>query len=283
MAGIFVMASRRALTRRLRTSSRAVRYAAPALEKGLEVLELLASRSQALTHSEIARQLGRTVSEVFRMLVCLEERGYISRSGPSEQYRLTLKMFEMVHRYHPLERLIAEARPLIEQVANRTRQSCHLAMMNNAEVVVVAQVDAPGNMGFSMRLGAHIDILNTASGQVILAFQSEDVRARALEIWRGRSNKPIPPGLNRHLREIRRRGYEELRSYQVDGVVNISYPVLNQHGQAIAAMAVPFLAHIRDGIGRSRVKEVLASASQVLSAAMGNGKRRELSTGQLEP
>ena len=106
-------------------------------------------------------------------------------------------------------------------------------MLNNAEVVVVAQVDAPGNMGFSMRLGAHIDILNTASGQVILAFQSEEVRARALEIWRRRSTKPIPARLNRHLDEIRRRGYEELRSYQVHGVVNISYPILNQHGQAM--------------------------------------------------
>ena len=59
-----------------------IRYTAPALEKGLDVLELLASVSEALTHSEIARRLGRSVSEVFRMLVCLEERGYISRTGP---------------------------------------------------------------------------------------------------------------------------------------------------------------------------------------------------------
>jgi DNA-binding IclR family transcriptional regulator len=49
-----------------------MRYAAPALEKGLDVLELLASVSEALTHSEIARRLGRTINEVFRMLVCLE-------------------------------------------------------------------------------------------------------------------------------------------------------------------------------------------------------------------
>src|SRR5437879_11625523 len=141
-------------TRQART--RRTRYAAPALEKGLDILELLASISEALSHREIAGRLGRTVNEVFRMLVCLEERGYISRTGSDERYQLTLKLFEIVHRHHPLQRLIAQARPLVQRVASDTAQSCHLAMLNHAEVVVVAQFDAPGIMGFSVRLGANI-------------------------------------------------------------------------------------------------------------------------------
>jgi DNA-binding IclR family transcriptional regulator len=272
------MRTRRALPIRRQVNSRTIRYAAPALEKGLDVLELLASVSEALTHSEIARYLGRTINEVFRMLVCLEERGYISRTGSDDRYQLTLKLFEIVHRHHPLQRLVAHARPLMQQVASRTGQSCHLAMLNNAAVVVVAQVDAPRNMGFSLRLGANVDLLNTASGHVILAFQSEQVRGRALDAWRRRSAKAIPARLNRHLDEIRRRGYEQLASYQVRGVINISYPVLNQHGEAIAAMAVPFLAHIGDRVGPQQVKETLCAASRTLSAAIG-GSRPELASG----
>src|ERR1700745_2953462 len=204
------MAFRHKLPLRRPVTARRIRYAAPALEKGLDILELLASVSEALTHSEIARRLGRTVNEVFRMLVCLEERGYISRTGPDERYQLTLKLFEIVHQHHPLQRLIAQARPLVQRVASDTGQSCHLAMLNQAEVVVVAQSDAPGIMGFSVRLGANIDLLNTASGHVILAFQSNEVRARALGARRLRSGKPTPAGLYRHLDQIRRRGYEEL-------------------------------------------------------------------------
>jgi DNA-binding IclR family transcriptional regulator len=249
-----------------------MRYAAPALEKGLDVLELLASVSEALTHSEIARRLGRTINEVFRMLVCLEERGYISRTGSDERYQLTLKLFEIVHQRHPLQRLIAQARPLLHQVANRTGQSCHLAMLNNAEVVVVAQVDAPSNMGFSVRLGANVDLLNTASGHVILAFQGDQVRTRVLAAWQLRSLRPIPGRLARHLDEIRRRGYEELASYQVLGVVNISFPILNEHGEAIAAMAVPFLPRIGDSVGPPQVKEALDVASRTLSSAIGGNK-----------
>ena len=175
----------------------------------------------------------------------------------------------------------ADCRP-VQQVASETAQSCHLAMLNNAEVVLVAQSDAPGNMGFSVRLGANIDLLNTASGHVILAFQSEEVSARALGAWRLRSKKAIPPGLSRHLQQIRRRGYEELASYQVHGVVNISYPVLSQHGEAIAAMTVPFLARIGDSKGPPQVKESLSLASRALSLAIG-GKRLELSSGSVQP
>lgn len=270
-------ARRNSRLRRLRESRRA-RYAAPALEKGLDVLELLAAASDALTHSEIATQLGRSVPEIFRMLVCLEERGYISRMGPDDRYQLTLKLFEIVHQHRPLQRLISQARPLVQRVSSETGQSCHLAMLNSAEVVVVAQADAPGNMGFSVRPGANIDLLNTASGHVILAFQTEEVRSRALGAWRLRSGKPIPASLYRHLHRIRRRGYEELASYQVHGIINISYPVLNQHGEAIAAMTIPFLARIGDSAGTPQVKQALRRASRALSLMIG-GKKLELSAG----
>src|ERR1700732_234878 len=105
------MSSRHASPSRRQASSRRIRYTTPALEKGLDILELLASVSEALTHSEIASRLGRTLTEVFRMLVCLEQRGYISRSSPDERYQLTLKLFEIAHTHHPLQRLIRHARP----------------------------------------------------------------------------------------------------------------------------------------------------------------------------
>src|SRR5258708_26579047 len=104
----------------------------------------------------------------------------MSRTGTGERYQLTLKLFEIVHHHHPLQRLIAPARPLVQRVSSDTGQSCHLAMLNHAEVVVVAQFDAPWFMGFSVRLGANIDLLNTASGHLILAFQTAELRARAL-------------------------------------------------------------------------------------------------------
>jgi DNA-binding IclR family transcriptional regulator len=249
-----------------------IRYAAPALDKGLDILELFASESAGLTASEAARRLGRTVGEIFRMLVCLQGRGYISQAAFEERYELTLKLFELAHRHPPLHRLTVEARPLMEKVAHETGQSCHLAMLSNGEVIVVEQVDAPRTAGFAVKLGTRIDLLNTASGHLILAFQQSSMRDHTLAEWKQRTGRPLPRDLHRHLARIRKRSYEEMPSYQVRGVTNIAFPVLNQHGDAIAALSVPFLARIGDRIGPANVKTALREASQKLSSAVGGKK-----------
>jgi DNA-binding IclR family transcriptional regulator len=206
------------------------------------------------------------------MLVCLAERGYISQVLPDERFQLTLKLFELAHRHHPLQRFIAKARPLMEEVAHKTRQSCHLAMPSDGEVVVITQVDAPGSAGFALKLGAKIDLLNTASGHLILAFQPDEARARSLTAWKRRTDRPLPADLQEHLTRIRERGYEEMASYQVAGVVNISYPVLNQHHEAVATLSVPFLPRIGDRVGPAQVKAALQAASRALSIAIGGRK-----------
>jgi len=245
------------------------RYSAPALEKGLDILEAFASEPVGLSGSEVARRLGRSVGEIFRMLVCLERRGYICETSDNDRYELTLKLFELANRHHPLERLVAHARPLLQQVANHTEQSCHLAMVSDGAVIVVAQANAPGSMGFSLRLGAQVDLFDTASGHVILAFQSESTRQRSLAAWERRTRRRAPRGLSKHLEAIRTRGYEEVASYQVRGVTNISFPVFNQHGEAIAALSVPFIRRVRECVSPSRVKSSLRLASTRLTADIG--------------
>ena len=137
----------------------------------------------------------------------------------------------------------------------------------------VAQVDSPRSAGFTLKLGARIDLLNTASGHLILAFQQSAMRDRALAEWKRRTRRRLPGDLARHLARIRARGFEEMASYQVKGVTNIAFPVLNQHAEAIAALSVPFLARIRDSVGPENVKAALRKASHKLSNAVG-GKNR---------
>src|SRR6476660_8430990 len=74
------------------------RYAVPALDKGLDILELLAQEAGGLSLNEIARVLGRTSSELFRMVVALARRGYIEQLN-GDRYTLTLRLFEMAHRH----------------------------------------------------------------------------------------------------------------------------------------------------------------------------------------
>src|ERR1017187_5560715 len=158
-------------------------YPTPALEKGLDILELFAATPGGLTVSEVARKLNRTVSEIFRMLLCLEQRGYLSQSENRERYQLTLRLFRLAQEHPPTKRLVTEALPVMHSVAHELRQSCHLGVIDGGHVVIVAQVDSPESIGFYVKMGSKVELMHASTGHVILAHQTEDACSRALEEW----------------------------------------------------------------------------------------------------
>ena len=93
----------------------------PAVEKALDVLELLSESPTGLTMNEIVDALGRTMGEIYRVVVYLAERGYLRQNPDSNRYTLTLRLFELSHRYDPTERLIHAALPLLERIAARDK------------------------------------------------------------------------------------------------------------------------------------------------------------------
>ena len=156
----------------------------------------------------------------------------------------------------------------MHDIAHRTNQSCHLAVVEDGVVVILAQVDAPASVGFFVKPGSQVDLMLAASGYVILAYQSYHVQSRSVEQSRQRGSK-VPADLAPHLERIRQQGYEERDSYQIQGVVNISFPVMDSHGEAIAALTVPFLPRLDSPTSDQVVIEELRKGSRLLSAAMG--------------
>lgn len=155
-------------------------YPTPALEKGLDILELFASSPAGLTVSEVARSLNRTVSEIFRMLLCLERRGYLAQSTSKDRYRLTLHLFRLGQEHPPTKRLVNEALPIMHAVSHELRQSCHLGVLDAGHVVILAQVDSPESTGFYVKVGSKVDLMHAATGHVILAHQTPDVDRKSV-------------------------------------------------------------------------------------------------------
>lgn len=244
-------------------------YPTPALEKGLDILELFTREPAGLTKSDVARRLNRTVSEIFRMLLCLEARGYIARVDDNDRFRLTLKMFRMSLEYPPTKRLVSEALPMMQEVVHTIHQSCHLGVLEAGQVVIVGQADSPISPGFYVKAGAIVDLMHAATGHVILAHLPLDVRERAIETWQQLTQKRVPKDLNEHLRKIEEQGYEERDSYEIRGVINVTYPILDERGNAVAALTVPYLARIEEPITLKQVHAALRQASTRLTEAIG--------------
>jgi DNA-binding IclR family transcriptional regulator len=244
-------------------------YPTPALEKGLDILELFASTPEGMTVSEVARRLNRTMSEIFRMLLCLEHRGFLAQSGAKDRYHLTLKLFRLGQEHPPTKRLVVEALPIMHRVAYETRQSCHLGVLDGSHVVILAQVDSPEPTGFYVKVGSKVDLMHAATGHVILAHMNDDARARAIEEWTTETKKRKPADLEEHLAKIAQRGYERRASYEVAAVMNISFPVLNAQGMAVAGLTVPYVKRIEDTISVSKIVEIIGTAGREISEAIG--------------
>jgi DNA-binding IclR family transcriptional regulator len=239
------------------------RYRAPALDKGLDILELLSATDAGLTQAEIAKALDRSPNEIYRMLDRLVRRGYVVRTE-AERYELSLKLFALAHQHAPLRRLVSQATPLMRRFAQDAGQSCHLVVYERGRVVVVAQFDAPGYWGLAIRVGAHVALIGTGSGHVLLAFRgAQERRFMLAEHEEVAGEAAAPDDLEQRLADIRARGYEMMPSRQTRGVFNISAPVFAPDGSALAAVTCPYVERI-DYDRAPRAEEV---AGLILTAA----------------
>lgn len=245
------------------------RYRAPALDKGLDILELLAEHPDGLTRAEIVKELGRGPSEIYRMLERLVARQYVMRSAGGDRHALSLKMFALAHRHPPVNRLVTQALPVMDAYARQAEQSCHLGLYDRGNVLIVAQVPGPGNWGLSIRLGARVGLLDTGSGHVLLACQTPERRSQMLaEHTPLEGEVPLPEAqLHDMLEQIRSTGYRQSESLQSYGVVDISCPILGPDGQALAVLTSPYIRRIDGHAGPSLdgARECLLQAAQELS------------------
>jgi len=141
-------------------------YSVPALDKALDILEYLAGEPGERSQTEIADAVGRSVSQIFRVLTTLERRGYLYRDRASGLYGVSLALFDLAHRQPPLRGLIRLAMGPMRDLADAVSQSCNLGVRDGDAVRVIAQAESPANFGYVVRVGALFP-LDTAAGLVL--------------------------------------------------------------------------------------------------------------------
>ena len=245
------------------------RYRAPALDKGLDILELLAQQPQGLTRAEIVKEMDRSASEIYRMLERLVARQYVTRSLSGDRYALSLKLFALANRHPPLNRLINQALPVMDEFSRLAEQSCHLGVYDRGNVLITAQINSPRGWSFSLQRGARVGLMDTASGHVLLAFsEATDMQRMRAEHTAVDGEVPITETkLQATLEGIRKLGYLERDSQQSFGVVDISFPILGPDNCALAALTCPYIRRIDTHIGPDlkAALGLLSQAAQTLS------------------
>jgi DNA-binding IclR family transcriptional regulator len=249
-----------------------VRPGAPALDKGLDLIEALAAESGGLSQKQIAERVGRSVGEIFRMLGVLEQRGYVSRDPVTAEYTLTLQLFRIAAQFPPTKRLQQAALPVMEELTSQTGLSCHLTVLSGKQFMVIAQMDPDWQMGWSVRLGAVFPLSEQyASARVLAAFQLGGRRSELADII-ARHDKASPRDVRTALDKVASRGGDFAKNEALPRLRAFSCPVLESSGRAVAALTVPLLRQERIQTREAEsIEKQLRVAARRISEKIGAG------------
>jgi DNA-binding IclR family transcriptional regulator len=219
------------------------KYQAPALEKGLDILEYLSWRARPLSQAEIANGIKKSPNEIYRMLVCLEERGYVMREEHSTKYMLSLKMYTLAHRHSPVDEIRHASLYPMQELALKIKQSCHLGVLYNDQLMVIYQAKSPSPIALSIEEGSLFNLIKTASGRTLLAFLTEDECYNILNRLPLYNSYTIRQQVAflQALEQIREKGGFVGHSELSKGVTEIVKPIGNQETGLFGTLAVSLL------------------------------------------
>lgn len=250
-------------------TSHASRYRAPALEKGLDIIELLAAEKSPLNIPTIAQRLKRSSGELFRMVQVLECKEFITMAENGTGYLLTNKLFALAIAEAPLRTLEEIALPIMRKLTHDIGQSCHIAVASEDQIVVITRIESPGDLGCSVRIGYRRKIAHATSGLVLFAYQTEDVRRVWLKHCRLRGD--AADSFIQRADVVRERGYLEAESHFTRDIVDLSAPIL-RGDTAVAALTIPFVHSTPLEVEMPQAVEFVRAAARQISNEIVDGE-----------
>jgi IclR family transcriptional regulator, pca regulon regulatory protein len=211
-----------------------------ALARGLDVLTAFGPAHRTMSLSEVAETTGLARPTARRLLLTLEELGYV-RAGAAG-YALTPKVLDLGMAYVGSLGLWDLARPHLEALVARTGESSSMAQLDGADIVYVARVAVPKIIALRVEIGTRFPAVQTSQGKVLLAALSPDALERTLGVP---SRSGLPPYIGRspeqlrdELTEVRARGWALADEELAPGVRSVAVPVRDRDGAVRAGMNV---------------------------------------------
>ena len=212
------------------------------VERALSILELLASRNQGLSTSEISRVAGLPKSSTSYLLRTLVGRGYVRRDPETGQHTLGIRVLSLGGQAMQGMALRELAMQHLRQLVETTRLGAHLAILDHGDAVYIERIESPGFIKMDIWNGRRVAPQATAVGKALIChLNREEVQEIAgLHPVRQVSPRTIVtlPHLFEELAAIRRRGYAIDDEEHAVGVRCVAAPVFAATGEVAAAIGV---------------------------------------------
>ncbi|MFO8166204.1 MAG: IclR family transcriptional regulator [Thermodesulfobacteriota bacterium] len=224
------------------------RYGAPSVKKAFEILGVLSTSKKGLGVSEIARGLNMAKSTVHGMTSALEEMGAVMRDPQTKRYRLGFTLFELGRLAYSQIDLKALARPIMEELMEKTQASVFLGTSSWDHVTVLDIVESRQDLKITAPIGTTIPLFAGAVGKVFLGSMEEEQTEKIIRskgLTRFTEHTIVDPELySQELRRVREMGYAVDDEEYILGVRAVASPIVGLCQLMSAIWVVGFKASL---------------------------------------
>ncbi|KIL40345.1 hypothetical protein SD70_13950 [Gordoniibacillus kamchatkensis] len=257
------------------TDDKQERYTIQSIDKALDLIELLAERG-SLSLIELTELLNQPKSSTYRIVLTLENRGFISRSDEDGKYCLGYKQLIITRNLLERNNFRTAALPEMKRLSTLYGDTVNLGVLVDGQILYVEIIESTHALRMTDTVGSRAPFHATAMGKSIAAHLTDQV-VRELVKQYGmpaltKNTITTYEKLTEELNKIRRNGYALDDQEIVEGARCIAAPVFGMFGNVYGAISVsgPMHRYTPEKIPEL-ARQVMAAAAAV-SLKMGHGE-----------
>ena len=242
------------------------------IERASSILDILGQSPQGISIRELSSKIKLPKGTIHRLLSSLSYFGYVRQDPKTRNYLLGFKLVELGNLLLNQLDLRKEAEPFLKDLAERTKETVHMVLLDRNEVVYIDKVETDqhtSGLRMASRVGLRNPAHSSAVGKVLLAhFSEEELNNFTKEkgLLKRTENTITDPGrLREHLSIVRAQGYAIDDEENEKGIRCVAAPIYNEVGKPVAAMSIsgPAFRITKKVIQESLKKEVMETALKV--------------------
>lgn len=248
------------------------KYSAPAVEKMLAIIELLAKEDIGYSINEIARLTASPVNSVYRICSVMRDNGYLVNDSESGHYVLGSKFYfigKAAERHMTLNNV---AKPVLDGLTLKTGETSQLIMIHGDRAVIQLQSETTNPIRIHAETCSLILPHCSAAGKAILAFAEEEELKKFLSVpldplTQNTISEPVK--LRDELADIRKNGIAYDREEYMNGLRCIGAPVFDGEGKCVAGIDVMFPVYRFSREIEENVVPLVKKAAEEISHGLG--------------
>ncbi len=243
------------------------KYEAPSVKKAFQILKLISDADGGMGISALAKRLGIGKSTVHGITSALEELGTIIRDPVTKRYILGFTLLELGRLAYSQIDLKDLARPVMEDLMERTQESVFVGVLNGARVTILDIVESKQDLKMTSTRGTTIPLLAGATGKVFLATLAEEEAKRIIEkkgLPRFTEHSIVDP--QQYLEAVnvaREKGYATDYEEYIPGVRAVASPITGENHLVSAIWVVGFKTSLDDSKMKTVIDATKESAEKI--------------------